>query len=186
MLPGDREQYQTVYARTPGSVAAPTAGLHFTRELLEQLRKAGVRTAFVTLHVGIGTFRPIMTERLDQHVMHSEWCELPATTVSAIAAAKAAGGRVIAVGTTTVRVLESAASARTPLASWSGHTDLFIRPPFHFQVIDGLMTNFHLPKSTLLVLVRTFGGDKLMRRAYAAAIAEKYRFFSYGDAMFIV
>ncbi len=186
MLPGDREHYQTVYAKTPGSVAAPTAGLHFTRDLLQQLRNEGVGTAFVTLHVGMGTFRPIMTDQLDQHVMHSEWCELPESTVQSIASTKAAGGRVIAVGTTSVRVLESAALDGPPLAPWSGYTDLFIRPPFHFRVIDGLITNFHLPKSTLLVLVRTFGGDALIRRAYEAAVEERYRFFSYGDAMLIV
>jgi S-adenosylmethionine:tRNA ribosyltransferase-isomerase len=185
MIDEDRDAYQTVFAEKPGAVAAPTAGLHFTPELLSRIEDRGVDIARVTLHVGLGTFRPIQAERLADHVMHSEWGEISAATVETIRRAKASRGRVIAVGTTTVRVLETA-SQSGELAQWSGQTNLFIRPPFKFRAVDALITNFHLPRSTLLVLVRTFGGDALMRRAYDEAIREEYRFYSYGDAMLIV
>jgi S-adenosylmethionine:tRNA ribosyltransferase-isomerase len=182
----DRERYQTVYATRPGAVAAPTAGLHFTPRLLEQLAERGIPTARVTLHVGVGTFQPIQTEDFRQHRMHHEWGELPAATVAAIAACRQRQGRVIAVGTTTVRVLETAARADTDLRPWSGDTDLFIYPPYEFKLVDALLTNFHLPRSTLLLLVGAFAGVELIREAYRTAIAEKYRFYSYGDAMLIV
>jgi S-adenosylmethionine:tRNA ribosyltransferase-isomerase len=180
----DRERYQTTFARTPGSVAAPTAGLHFTRALLEQCRARGAAMAFVTLHVGLGTFRPVASEHLSGHRMHAEWCALPQSTVDAIRTTKESGGRVIAVGTTTVRTLETAAADGT-LSVWSGETRLFIRPPFRFQVVDALLTNFHLPRSTLLVLVSAFAGRGRVLHAYHEAIERGYRFFSYGDAMFI-
>lgn len=180
----DRDRYQTVYARTPGAIAAPTAGLHFTNELLEACRGRGVQTAAVTLHVGIGTFRPVTAARLSEHEMHAEYCELPAETVDAIRRTRDRNGRVVAVGTTTVRTLESVA-ASGELRPWSGQTQLFIRPPYPFQVVDALLTNFHLPRSTLLVLLSAFAGRDAVLAAYRAAIAERYRFFSYGDAMFI-
>ena len=185
MRPSDRQRYQTVYAQRPGSVAAPTAGLHFTPALLQRLEERGVRIARVTLHVGLGTFRPIEAGRIEDHVMHAEWGEIGPGAVAMIEAARGVGGRVIAVGTTAVRVLETAAATGT-LQPWSGETNLFIRPGYSFRAIDGLMTNFHLPRSTLLVLVRAFGGDELIRAAYAEAIGERYRFYSYGDAMLIV
>jgi S-adenosylmethionine:tRNA ribosyltransferase-isomerase len=185
MNDSDVASYQTVFAEHPGSVAAPTAGLHFTPELLARLSHEGIEQASVTLHVGIGTFRPISVERLDQHVMHSEWCEVTADTVATVAAAKSRGGRIVAVGTTSVRTLETAASSGS-LRPYRGETSLFIRPGYSFRAVDALMTNFHLPKSTLLILVRAFGGDELMKRAYAEAIRDEYRFFSYGDAMLIV
>lgn len=181
----DHQRYQTTYASRPGAVAAPTAGLHFTPEVLQACRTQGVDKAMVTLHVGLGTFRPVKATHLSDHQMHSEWCELTQETVAAIQACRSAHGRVIAVGTTTVRTLEAAA-ARGELAAWQGETDLFIRPPFEFQVVDGLITNFHLPKSTLLVLVSTFAGRELMLHAYQEAVRLKYRFFSYGDAMLIL
>ena len=180
----DRDRYQTVFARTPGAVAAPTAGLHLTPELLETCARRGIDRASVTLHVGLGTFRPVTAARLSEHVMHSEWCELPAATVEAITRTRDRGGRVVAVGTTVVRTLESVA-ARGPLDAWQGETDLLIRPPYEFRVVDALLTNFHLPRSTLLALVYAFGGRELIRRGYAAAIAHDYRFYSYGDAMLI-
>jgi S-adenosylmethionine:tRNA ribosyltransferase-isomerase len=185
MVDEDVLQYQTVYASKPGAVAAPTAGLHFTPELLAELSMRGVEQQHVTLHVGIGTFRPITAERLDEHVMHSEWCEVPAAVAERLRAAKEAGRRIVAVGTTVARTLE-AASQHGELNSFSGPTDLFIRPPYSFRTCDALLTNFHLPRSTLLILVRTFGGDALMRQAYEEAIREHYRFFSYGDAMLIL
>ncbi len=185
MIDEDTERYQTVFASRPGAVAAPTAGLHFTPELLEQIRRQGIALARVTLHVGLGTFRPIATERLDEHRMHSEWGELSPENAAKIQSVRARQGRAIAVGTTVVRVLETAAASGR-LEAWTGTTDLFIRPPYTFRAIDGLLTNFHLPRSSLLVLVRAFGGDELLRRAYQHAIAERYRFFSYGDAMLIV
>jgi S-adenosylmethionine:tRNA ribosyltransferase-isomerase len=185
MTPADRERYQTVYAEKPGSVAAPTAGLHFTPELLQRLAGAGIRAVRVTLHVGLDTFRPVAGATLEAHPMHSEWCEISAEAVAALEETKAAGRRVVAVGTTSVRVLETAARAGQ-LAPFAGPTDLFIRPPFAFRAVDALLTNFHLPRTTLLVLVRTFGGDELIRRAYEEAIREEYRFYSYGDAMLIV
>ena len=164
MVTADFETYQTVYARKPGSVAAPTAGLHFTKSLLEKLHKK-VNLQQVTLHVGMGTFRPIGTESLEEHTMHSEWGELDEGTAAALQATRDDGNRIIAVGTTTVRVLETVALSGDRLAPWTGQTNLFIRPPFRFEGIDGLLTNFHLPRSTLLVLVRTFGGDELIRYA---------------------
>lgn len=185
MNESDVATYQTTFAKRPGSVAAPTAGLHFTPELLARLAAAGIGQARVTLHVGIGTFRPISAERLAQHVMHSEWCDLSAEAVERINAARSRGGHVVAVGTTSVRTLETAAAGGA-LQAFHGETKLFIRPGFEFRAVDALLTNFHLPKSTLLILVRTFGGDELMRRAYEEAIREEYRFFSYGDAMLIL
>jgi S-adenosylmethionine:tRNA ribosyltransferase-isomerase len=185
MTDDDLARYQTVYAKQPGSVAAPTAGLHFTAELLDRLRGVGIEQQQVTLHVGLGTFRPVAVERLDQHVMHSEWCAVEETCVAACRSANEQGGRVVAVGTTSLRTLETAARSGT-LLPFRGWTDLFIRPGFQFHAAQALLTNFHLPRSTLLVLVRTFGGDALLRRAYEAAVAERYRFFSYGDAMLIV
>lgn len=181
----DDERYQTTYSRSPGAVAAPTAGLHFTPELFDRLAERGVLRAFVTLHVGIGTFRPVTAENLAEHQMHAEWGEVPATTVDAVREARGRGGRIIAVGTTSVRTLESAA-ADGALRQWSGETNIFIRPPYQFRVIDGLVTNFHLPKSTLLMLVSALAGRENVLRAYETAIAEQYRFFSYGDAMLIV
>ncbi len=184
-LPSDSLRYQTVYARTPGSAAAPTAGLHFTHELLERISHQGIEVVKLTLHVGLDTFRPISTENLDSHSMHSEWGEISAQSAARLQAVRAQGGKIVAVGTTTVRVLETAA-AQGALSAWSGHTNLFIRPPYTFRAVDGLLTNFHLPRSTLLVLVRTLGGNLLIRQAYEEAIAERYRFFSYGDAMLIL
>lgn len=181
----DRVRYQTTFADRPGSVAAPTAGLHFTPELLAQCSRREVQIEKVTLHVGIGTFRPIQVEHLDKHVMHSEWCELTADTAARLNEIKGSGRRIVAVGTTSVRTLESA-GASEKLASFSGHTDLFIRPPYEFRIVDALVTNFHLPQSSLLVLVSTFAGRELVREAYQTAIREKYRFYSYGDAMLIL
>lgn len=188
MTPEDIARYQTVYASTPGSVAAPTAGLHLTEKLLDRVRERGVTIAHVTLHVGLGTFRPMSGDSLDDHVMHSERYSLSAENAELIAQARERGGRVIAVGTTSVRVLETVAATSSDgkVRAASGETELFIRPGFTFRVVDGLLTNFHLPRSTLLVLVQTFGGDQLIRRTYAEAIHERYRFFSYGDAMLIV
>ncbi|MDA1039133.1 MAG: tRNA preQ1(34) S-adenosylmethionine ribosyltransferase-isomerase QueA [Planctomycetota bacterium] len=184
---GDRDRYQTVFARAAGSAAAPTAGLHFTDELLAGLTDRGIGLARVTLHVGIDTFRPLSTDRLDDHVMHTEWCECPAETVAAIAEAKARGGRVVAIGTTAVRTLETAAqrSASGTLSAWRGPTELFIKPGFSFRVVDCLLTNFHMPRTTLMVLVSAFASRDLIRRAYDEAICERYRFLSYGDAMLI-
>jgi S-adenosylmethionine:tRNA ribosyltransferase-isomerase len=185
MTDADRDSYQTVYAKEPGAIAAPTAGLHYTVDLLKRLKEAGVVLARLTLHVGVGTFRPIKADSLDEHTMHAEWGRLEETEVERINAAREAGGRVVAVGTTTTRLLESATAAGK-LEPFCGPTDLFIRPPYKFQSVDALMTNFHLPRSTLLVLASTFGGDELIRRAYEEAIREEYRFYSYGDAMLIV
>ncbi len=192
----DDARYQTVYAQPAGSVAAPTAGLHFTPQLLEELRARGVLINFVTLHVGLGTFAPVKAEHLADHVMHEERFELPATTAEAINAAKREGRRVIAIGTTTVRVLESAAAAlstlNSQLSTQRGRTRIFIHPPWQFRVVDALLTNFHLPQSTLLMLVSAFaapgalGGRELALAAYAEAVRERYRFFSYGDAMLIL
>lgn len=185
MVASDMQDYQTVFATHPGSVAAPTAGLHFTQALLNDLQQMGVAIMRITLHVGLGTFRPVTSQTLDEHVMHSEWCSVSEDVAARINQVRQQGGRLIAVGTTTVRSLETAA-ASGQLRAWSGETRLFIRPPYKFVAIDGMLTNFHLPKSTLLVLVRTFGGDALIRRAYESAINEQYRFFSYGDAMLIL
>jgi S-adenosylmethionine:tRNA ribosyltransferase-isomerase len=181
----DQQRYQTVYADKPGAVAAPTAGLHFTPRLFERLRARGIEVGHVTLHVGLGTFQPIQVEDVTQHRMHCEWGELPALTANAIDDCRQRGGRVVAVGTTSVRVLETVA-ATGPLRSWSGETELFIYPPYQFRAVDALVTNFHLPRSTLLLLVSAFGGVDLLRRAYRTAIEQGYRFYSYGDAMLIV
>jgi len=186
MVDADRKRYQTVFARHPGAVAAPTAGLHFSELLLRRLADGGITLCRLTLHVGLGTFRPITTESLAEHRMHSEWGSLDEETASRINAARRSGGRVVAVGTTCVRLLETAAGADGTVGSFSGQTDLFIRPPYRFRAVDALLTNFHLPRTTLLVLARTFGGDELMREAYEEAIREQYRFYSYGDAMLIV
>ena len=186
MVDADVNNYQTVFAKNEGAVAAPTAGLHFTKSLLKRLIDRGVKIATVTLHVGIGTFRPLSTDNLNEHQMHAEFGSLSEKTADVINQCKQDNGRIIAIGTTSVRVLESAAVEGQPLAAWSGETDLFIKPGYRFKTIDGLLTNFHLPKSTLVVLVRTFGGDSLIRQAYKHAIDEEYRFFSYGDAMLIV
>ena len=176
----DELRYQTVYARTPGAVAAPTAGLHFDEPLLDALRARGVALAFLTLHVGAGTFQPVRTRNIDEHRMHGEWFEIPAATVDAVRAARERGGRVIAVGTTSLRALEAG-----DLAPGARETSLFITPGFRFRVVDRLITNFHLPKSTLLMLVSAFAGIEPIRAAYRHAIAQRYRFFSYGDAMLI-
>ncbi|WP_152225374.1 tRNA preQ1(34) S-adenosylmethionine ribosyltransferase-isomerase QueA [Pseudomonas sp. SCB32] len=180
----DRERYQTVYAERAGAVAAPTAGLHFDEALLESIRAKGVDTAFVTLHVGAGTFQPVRVERIEDHHMHHEWLEVSQDVVDAVAACKARGGRVVAVGTTSVRSLESAARDGV-LKPFSGDTDIFIFPGRPFHVVDALVTNFHLPESTLLMLVSAFAGYPETMAAYAAAVEQGYRFFSYGDAMFI-
>jgi S-adenosylmethionine:tRNA ribosyltransferase-isomerase len=182
--PTDQERYQTVYADRAGSVAAPTAGLHFTPALLDRLAAAGVRTARVTLHVGLGTFAPVKGDPL-AHRLHAEWCEVPAETVEAVRQASAAGGRVVAVGTTTTRTLEAAA-AGGELAPFRGESALYIRPGHPFRVVDALVTNFHLPRTTLLLLVQALTGPDLLRRAYAEAVAREYRFFSYGDAMLVL
>ncbi|MGF6690809.1 S-adenosylmethionine:tRNA ribosyltransferase-isomerase [Metapseudomonas resinovorans] len=180
----DRERYQTVYARHAGAVAAPTAGLHFDQDLLEAIAAKGVESAFVTLHVGAGTFQPVRVERIEDHHMHHEWLEVGQDVVDAVAACRARGGRVIAVGTTSVRSLESAARDGQ-LKAFSGDTDIFLYPGRSFHVVDALVTNFHLPESTLLMLVSAFAGYPETMAAYAAAVEEGYRFFSYGDAMFI-
>jgi S-adenosylmethionine:tRNA ribosyltransferase-isomerase len=185
MVEEDTTAYQTVFAERPGAVAAPTAGLHFTPALLEELRRRGVTQQRVTLHVGVGTFRPVTVERLEEHVMHQEWCSLPPDVAQRLQQAKAERKRIIAVGTTVMRVLETAALGGT-IEPFTGLTNLFIRPPFTFHACDALLTNFHLPRSTLLILVRTFGGDSLIRQAYEVAVREGYRFFSYGDAMLIL
>lgn len=187
MVDADVSNYQTVFAKTPGSVAAPTAGLHFTPSLLGQITDGGTETASVTLHVGLGTFRPISSETLEEHEMHTEWGQITEENAELIVERRAAGGRCVAVGTTSVRVLESAAADLSgDLRAWTSTTDLFIRPPYPFQIVDTLMTNFHLPKSTLLVLVSAFATRELILEAYAKAIENEYRFFSYGDAMLIV
>ncbi|WP_414551629.1 tRNA preQ1(34) S-adenosylmethionine ribosyltransferase-isomerase QueA [Anabaena sp. CCY 0017] len=179
------EQYQTVYAQQPGAIAAPTAGLHFTPELLEKLRDRGINQAFITLHVGIGTFRPVEIEDVTSHQMHEEWISVPPATVEQIRATKAAGGRIIAVGTTAVRALEGAAKSGD-LQPFCGKTDLFIYPGYEWRVVDALITNFHLPRSSLLMLVSALIGRKRLLKIYQEAIAEKYRFYSFGDAMLIL
>jgi S-adenosylmethionine:tRNA ribosyltransferase-isomerase len=202
----DPERYQTIFGRVEGSAAASTAGLHFTPEMLLALRERGVILAFVTLHIGLDTFKPVAAEYVAEHTIHSEWASLTPEVAGQINRAKLAGGRLVAVGTTAVRTLETAAlrsagvggSLRQasqlqaelcpwrPVAAFEGPTDLFIYPGFHFRVVDGLLTNFHLPRSSLLMLVSAFGGQALIRRAYQAAIAERYHFFSFGDAMLIL
>nr|MDJ0739810.1 tRNA preQ1(34) S-adenosylmethionine ribosyltransferase-isomerase QueA [Gammaproteobacteria bacterium] len=180
----DAERYQTVYAERPGAVAAPTAGLHFDATTLAAVAERGVESARVTLHVGAGTFQPVRVDDLDAHEMHSEWLEVGAATVEAVARTRARGGRVVAVGTTSVRSLETAAAAGE-IAPYVGDTRLFIRPGYRFRVVDALLTNFHLPESTLLMLVCAFAGHGRMLAAYRHAIAQRYRFFSYGDANFL-
>jgi S-adenosylmethionine:tRNA ribosyltransferase-isomerase len=199
----DPERYQTVYSRIEGSVASSTAGLHFTPELMLALRERGVNLAFVTLHIGLDTFRPVQVDEIEQHQIHREWAELSAETARAVNETKLAGGRVIAVGTTVVRTLESAAKIALGfrpcddvpegsvcgwqrVAAFTGETDLFIRPGHVFRAVDVTITNFHLPKSTLLMLVSAFAGKELIDRAYAEAIRERYRFYSFGDAMVIL
>lgn len=185
----DKERYQTVYNQKPGAVAAPTAGLHFDEPLLAKIRAKGVETAFVTLHVGAGTFQPVRVEKIEDHHMHSEYAEVPQEVVDAIAATRARGGRVIAVGTTSVRSLESAAKVTLaqgkPLEPFFSDTDIFIFPGYEFQIVDAMVTNFHLPESTLIMLVSAFAGYDQVMAAYQAAVEEQYRFFSYGDAMFV-
>jgi S-adenosylmethionine:tRNA ribosyltransferase-isomerase len=182
----DAERYQTVFAARPGAVAAPTAALHFDAPLFERLARAGIETARLTLHVGAGTFAPVKADAIAAHRMHSEWYELPQSCVDAVAAARARGGRVVAVGTTTVRTLETVAARHGgQLRAESGDTQIFITPGFDFRVVDLLITNFHLPRSTLMMLVSALAGYELIMRAYRHAVAERYRFFSYGDAMLI-
>lgn len=187
MVDADIDNYQTVFAKQRGSVAAPTAGLHFTESLLAAVRSSGVETCEVTLHVGIGTFRPIQVDDLDQHQMHHEWGQIDSATAKLVTERREAGGRCIAVGTTSVRVLESScARSGGKLAPWTGTTDLFIKPPYDFKAVDALLTNFHLPRSSLLVLVSAFATRELALKAYEVAIENEYRFYSYGDAMLIV
>ncbi len=186
IYPDDPESYQTIYSRIDGSVAAPTAGLHFTPELLGRIREKGIRTAFVTLHVGIGTFRPVKCEHIKDHEMHEEFYTISKETAETINSARKNGKRVFAVGTTTIRTLESVVRKRGELVADSGTTDIFIYPPFEFEVIDALITNFHLPKSTLLMLVSAFAGRDLVMKAYEAAVRERYRFFSFGDACLVI
>lgn len=183
--PEDRERYQTVFAVHPGAVAAPTAGLHFTPELLRRLDERGIGRAFVTLHVGTGTFQPIQSADVAAHHMHREWAELPEATALLIRDCCEQRGRVVAVGTTTIRMLESVA-ATGPIRPWSGETELFIRPPYQFRAVDVLLTNFHLPRSSLLVLVSAFAGIDLVHEAYRVAVEQGYRFYSYGDAMLLL
>lgn len=181
----DKERYQTVYSREPGSAAAPTAGLHFTNELLDDIRAMGVKVCFVTLHVGLGTFRPVKAENIEEHDMHSEYCTISAETAAAINETKANGGRVIAVGTTSCRTLESFAKDDGTMEAASGWTNIFIYPGYRFKCIDALVTNFHLPGSTLVMLVSALAGRENILNAYKTAVEERYRFFSFGDAMFI-
>ena len=193
-IPVELDQYQTVYAKETGSVAAPTAGFHFTKELLEKIQQKGIQIQYVTLHVGLGTFRPMKSEIIEEHQMHSEFVTITSQTANAINKAKEEGRRIIAVGTTTVRTLEGVAAytaenknldSLLPPEGFSGDINIFITPGFHFRVIDALITNFHLPKSTLLVLVSAFAGREQILAAYEEAVRQKYRFFSFGDAMFI-
>ncbi|WP_038174966.1 tRNA preQ1(34) S-adenosylmethionine ribosyltransferase-isomerase QueA [Vibrio pacinii] len=185
----DKERYQTVYNQKPGAVAAPTAGLHFDEQLLEKIKAKGVEFAFVTLHVGAGTFQPVKVDKITEHHMHAEYVEVPQQVVDAINATKARGGRIIAVGTTSVRSIESAAqdalNKGTPLAPFFGDTEIFIFPGYEYQLVDCLITNFHLPESTLIMLVSAFAGYENTMNAYKHAVENKYRFFSYGDSMFI-
>jgi S-adenosylmethionine:tRNA ribosyltransferase-isomerase len=181
----DRERYQSLFARVPGAVAAPTASLHFDAALLAALLARGVERTQLTLHVGAGTFHPVRSEVLEEHRMHAEWYDVPAATVSSIAATRAAGGRVVAVGTTVARALEAAAADSGSVRAGHGETRLFVTPGYRFRAIDGLLTNFHLPGSTLLMLVAAFAGREAVLAAYQHAIEQRYRFFSYGDAMLI-
>jgi S-adenosylmethionine:tRNA ribosyltransferase-isomerase len=183
--PADRERYQTVYARQAGAVAAPTAGFHFTPRVFERLLERGIDRTFVTLHVGLGTFQPIQGEDITKHVMHREWGELSMEAADAITHCKARGDKVVAVGTTSARLLETVAACGG-VRPWQGETSLYIFPPFEIHAVDALLTNFHLPRTTLLLLVSAFGGIDLVKRAYEMAIRDHYRFFSYGDAMLIL
>ncbi|MBE6098691.1 MAG: tRNA preQ1(34) S-adenosylmethionine ribosyltransferase-isomerase QueA [Anaerovibrio sp.] len=181
----DRERYQTVYSREQGSAAAPTAGLHFTKEQMAELKEMGVNLGFVTLHVGLGTFRPVSVETVEEHVMHKEYYSISQETADLIKATKAAGKRVIAVGTTSIRTLESAATAVGEIAGRTDWTNIFIYPGYEFKIVDGIVTNFHLPKSTLIMLISAFAGREFVLKAYEQAVKERYRFFSFGDAMMI-
>ena len=181
----DSERYQTVYSRELGSAAAPTAGLHFTKELLEKIAAKGVKVCYVTLHVGLGTFRPVKEDEIEAHEMHSEFCIVPEETAAVINETKKNGGRVIAVGTTSCRTLESFAKEDGTIEACSGWTNIFIYPGYRFKCIDALVTNFHLPESTLIMLVSALAGREHIMNAYNTAVREKYRFFSFGDAMFI-
>lgn len=181
----DRDRYQTVYAKHDGSAAAPTAGLHFNDEMLDKVRAKGIKTAFVTLHVGLGTFRPVKAEKISEHLMHSEFYHITEETAEIINETKKNGGRIICVGTTSTRVVESVADENGFLREASGYTDIFIYPGYKFRCLDGLITNFHLPKSTLIMLVSALAGKENVLNAYREAVEEKYRFFSFGDAMFI-
>lgn len=183
--PADRERYQTIFARRPGAVAAPTASLHFTPEILQRLRARGVETCEITLHVGLGTFQPVHAENLDEHVMHAEWCEIGETAAAQIRRAKSAGRPVLAVGTTVVRGLEDAAASEAGFCAGVREARIFIRPGHTFRVVDQMLTNFHLPRSTLLMLVSAFAGREFLLAAYAHAVAQGYRFYSYGDCMLI-
>lgn len=182
----DRERYQTVFAKTPGSAAAPTAGLHFTPQLLSDIKDKGIAIAEVTLHVGLGTFRPVKTQNITEHKMHCEYYEIPEEAAAVINNAREKGGRVISVGTTSTRTIETAADESGVVTAGSGWTDIFIYPGYKFKAVDMLITNFHLPKSTLLMLISAFAGRERVLEAYNTAVAEKYRFFSFGDAMFIL
>lgn len=184
--PLDRDRYQTVFAERDGSIAAPTAGLHFTQPLFQSIRNQGVKIAMITLHVGVGTFAPVKVKQVKDHTMEAEWIEIPEETAREVEEAKKRGGRVIAVGTTTTRALESFSDGKGKIKSGRGMTSLFIYPPYHFRLVDGLVTNFHLPKSTLIMLVSAFAGKDFLRKAYREAIDNRYRFYSYGDAMLIL
>ncbi len=182
----DREWYQTLFALHEGAIAAPTAGLHFTPELLARLRQNGIGLTAVTLHVGVGTFKPVTVDRIEDHQMGAEWIEVGAEAVRSIEQVRAAGGRIVSVGTTVVRALETAARGDGRIRPYCGETDIFMTPGFSFKVVDALLTNFHLPRTTLLMLVSALAGTELLRQAYADAVRERYRFYSYGDAMLIL
>jgi len=181
----DKETYQTIYAKKDGAIAAPTAGLHFTKELMDDIRNQCVDIKFITLHVGIGTFRPVKTEKIEDHIMHQEYVEISEDTSSAVNFARKSSRRVIAVGTTVVRALESAVDEEGIINPYSDFTDLFIYPPYVYKIVDAMITNFHLPRSTLLMLVSAFCGKDMLFKSYNTAIKENYRFLSYGDSMFI-
>ncbi len=181
----DKERYQTVYSKIEGSAAAPTAGLHFTKELLEKIKANGVKLAYLTLHVGLGTFRPVSAERIEDHIMHTEYYEISAKTAEIINSCRKNGGRIIAVGTTSVRTLETVADDAGKVKSASGETNIFIYPGYKFKIVDCIITNFHLPESTLMMLVSAFAGKENIFNAYETAVKEKYRFFSFGDAMYL-
>jgi S-adenosylmethionine:tRNA ribosyltransferase-isomerase len=182
----DREWYQTLFAQHEGAIAAPTAGLHFTPELLARLQQRGIGLTTVTLHVGIGTFKPVTVDQIEDHRMGAEWIEVGVEAVRAIEQVRATGGRIVAVGTTVVRALETAARADDVIRPYRGETEMFMAPGFHFKVVDALLTNFHLPRSTLLMLVSALAGTEFLRQAYAEAVRERYRFYSYGDAMLVL